>query len=544
MEYYPKHTNTGKEGTLKYSQRGFYIDDQQVENNRALHNDIVCFEEGRVTGIKRRTLSWIAGILHLENNKKYGFTKKNIPYYKFTPLSGKYPSFIVPTKRRDKCALYCAITFNSWTEKNKHPIGQVEQYIGEVGNIENETTALLYKNNVFPKKNKTTLKEIAPPREADVKYNSFSIDPKGCRDIDDAFSYNEVDGFIEIGIHIAHVGQYIENFNSMLFSSIYLNDKQINMLDDKLTYDTLSLGNGIPKHAMSIIFTYNENGKLIKKHIKRTVVRNKALSYQAAEEIIKRDQEHPVSKLHDLTKKILKVDEISATKLVEHFMILYNSTVAEFLYYYNKKTILRNHKRLEFIGTESLLDPDLSNYLTRLNQNAALYSISGEKPGHDNLALRLYTHATSPIRRFVDVINQINLVNFISKEELKIVENIDIVNLFNKNLRKFYNNYKKLNVIFSETTKGVQDCYITEIKNKKLKVYIPSLEIEHGFYPVSPKLFDCNEIIEKENMIVVNDMELKLYSKIKIDITCLPYETKFNKKLYIRIVDLNCLGNV
>lgn len=544
MEYFPKHTNTGTEGTLKYSQRGFYIDDQEVENNRALHNDIVYFEEGRVTGIKRRNNSWIAGILHLENNKKYGFTKKNIPYYKFTPLSGKYPSFIVPTKRRDKCALYCAITFNSWTEKNKHPVGQVEQYIGEVGRLENETTALLYKNNVFPKKNKTKFKEIAPPREADVKYNSFSIDPKGCRDIDDAFSYNEVDGFIEIGIHIAHVGQHIENFNSMLFSSIYLNDKQINMLDDKLTYDTLSLGNGIPKYAMSIIFTYNSEGKLINKNIKETVVCNKALSYHAAEEIIKRDQSHPVSKLHDLTKKILKVDEISATKLVEHFMILYNSTVAEILYNYNTKTITRNHKRVEFIGNHSLLDTDLSNYLSRLNQNAALYSISGHQIGHDDLGLRFYTHATSPIRRFVDVINQINLVKYLRGEKLTIVENIDIVNLFNKNLRKFYNNYKKLNVIFSETTKGVHECYITEIKNKKLKVYIPSLEIEHGFYPVSPKLFDCNEIIEKENMIVINDMELKLYSKIKIDITCLPYETKFNKKLYIRIVGLNCLGNV
>ena len=544
MEYFPKHTNTGTEGTLKYSERGFYIDDQEVENNRALHNDIVYFEEGRVTGIKRRNNSWIAGILHLENNKKYGFTKKNIPYYKFTPLSGKYPSFIVPTKRRDKCALYCAITFNSWTEKNKHPVGQVEQYIGEVGNIENETTALLYKNNVFPKKNKTKFREIATPREEDVKYNSFSIDPKGCRDIDDAFSYNEVDGFIEIGIHIAHVGQHIENFNSMLFSSIYLNDKQINMLDDKLTYDTLSLGNGIPKYAMSIIFTYNSEGKLINKNIKETVVCNNALSYHAAEEIIKRDQSHPVSKLHDLTKKILKVDEISATKLVEHFMILYNSTVAEILYNYNTKTITRNHKKVEFIGNHSLLDTDLSNYLSRLNQNAALYSISGDQIGHDDLGLRFYTHATSPIRRFVDVINQINLVKYLRGEELKIVNNLDIVNLFNKNLRKFYNNYKKLNVIFSETTKGVHECYITEIKNKKLKVYIPSLEIEHGFYPVSPKLFDCNEIIEKENMIVINDMELKLYSKIKIDITCLPYETKFNKKLYIRIVGLNCLGNV
>ena len=144
-------------------------------------------------------------------------------------------------------------------------------------------------------------------------------------------------------------------------------------------------------------------------------------------------------------------------------MILYNSSVAEFLYHYNKKTILRNHKKVKFQVCETSLDTDLSNYLNRLNQNAALYSNTGVKCGHDDLALRFYTHATSPIRRFVDVINQINLVHFIRKQELEIVENMDILNLFNKNLRKFYNNYKKLNVIFSKTTKGVYDCYITEI---------------------------------------------------------------------------------
>ena len=149
-------------------------------------------------------------------------------------------------------------------------------------------------------------------------------------------------------------------------------------------------------------------------------------------------------------------------------------------------------------------------------------------------------HNTSLCRYY----KQINLVYLLGNGKIDFIENIDIVNLFNKNLRKFYNNYKKLNVIFSKTSKGVYDCYITQIKNCKLKVYIPSLEIEHGFYPVSPKLFDCNELIEKENMLLVNDMELKLYNKISIELTCLPYETKFNKKLYVNIIGLNCLGNV
>jgi len=545
MEYFPKHTNTGNIGELIYKQTGFYVNDNEVENNRALHGDTVYFNNSKVTGIKERKKVWIAGILHLENNKKYGFTKKNIPYYKFTPLSGKYASFIVPTKRRDKCALYCAISFNTWTEKNKHPIGQVEEYIGDVGNIDHETMALLYKNDVFPKKNKTTFTQIAPPKIEEVTYMCYSIDPKGCRDIDDAISYTVLDNnTVELGIHIAHVGKYVDKFNSKFYSSIYLNNKQINMLDDELTYNTLSLGNGEPKYSLSLILIYSCEGDLIKKEFKETVVSNTALSYSGAEKIIKTNKSHPINSLYNLTKKILDVTDIPATKLVEHYMILYNSSIAEVLYKYDNKTILRNHQKVSFNCVDTGTEIDLNNYLSRITQNAALYTNNGDNTGHEDLGLEFYTHATSPIRRYVDIINQINLSNLINLRKIEFIENIDHVNIFNKNLRKFYNNYKKLNVIFSITTKGLYNCYITEIKNKKLKVYIPSLDIEHGFYPVSPKLIKCNEIIEKENMLVINDMELKLYNKITIEITMLPYETKFNRKLFIKICDLNCLGDI
>ncbi|MBD74041.1 MAG: hypothetical protein CMM96_00905 [Rickettsiales bacterium] len=535
MEYFPKHTNTGTTDLLTYKQTGLYVNEKEVENNRALHGDIVFIDNGKVTGIKKRNKVWIAGILHLENNKKYGFTKKNVPYYKFTPLSGKYPGFIVPTKRRDKRALYCAISINDWSVKNKHPIGQVEQYIGDVGDIDNETSALLYKNNIFPKKNKTTFKQILPPEETDVEYNTFSIDPPGCKDIDDALSYRVKDnGTIEIGIHIAHVGKYIDTFNSQFYSSVYLSDSQINMLDDSLTYNTLSLGNGTPKHSLSLILSYKNEGTLIKKEFKETIVKNKALCYSS--------KNKEIDTITTFTKKILNVEDLSTTKLVEHFMILYNSSVAEILYNYNDKTIVRTHKMRQTMFHE--IDTTLKDYLGKINQSAALYSCSGENSGHEDLDLKYYTHATSPIRRYVDIINQINMVNYLQNNAIFIEENIEKVNQYNKNLRKFYNNYKKLKVIFSTTTDTIYSAYIVEIKNKKIKVYIPSLDIEHGFYPVPPKLFDCNKIQENENMLGINNMELKLYDKIDIEITRLPYENKFNKKLYVNIIGLNCLGDI
>ena len=123
-------------------------------------------------------------------------------------------------------------------------------------------------------------------------------------------------------------------------------------------------------------------------------------------------------------------------------------------------------------------------------------------------------------------------------------QHIDTVNLFNKNLRKFYNNYKKLGVIFDLKETTMVTAYITEIKSKKIKIYIPQLDIEHGFYPVSPKLIHCNTITESDDTLSVNDMEFKLYGKIYVHITPMPFETKFNRKLFITIDGLRILNDI
>ena len=262
MEYYCHYPQTHpdfKSGIFSCKDEDFFVGENKVENNRAIHGDEVFFHQGKVTGIKKRFSGFIAGILHLNSNQKFGFTKRNIPYFKFTPLSSKYPTFIVPSKCREKISKYCVIKINKWETNNKKPLGQIEYLLGNVGNLDAETEVLLYKNDIFPKKNKIEYFEL--PQPTSPEYHTFSIDPKGCRDIDDALHFNHYSyGKVEVGIHIANVSTFVEDTKTNFFSSIYLKNKIITMLDEKHSFEECSLGNGTPKRSLSLILKYDMIG--------------------------------------------------------------------------------------------------------------------------------------------------------------------------------------------------------------------------------------------------------------------------------------------
>ena len=544
MEYYDSYLtnlddldNQIEIGTLTKENETYLVNNIEVENNRAFHGDLVYIKEGKVVGIKERENTFIVGILHLNTNQKYGFTKRNVPYFKFSALSNKYPNFIVPSKSREKKPLYCVIKLNKWETNNKQPIGQIEHMIGEVGKINNEVDMLIYHTKIYPKKNKTTYtytKSCDTKMSENIYYNTFSIDPEGCMDVDDAIHYKEHDGKLEIGIHIANVARMIETLDLNVYSTIYLNDRQINMLKDDITYNVCSLGHNTPKKALSLILTY-ENNILVNHRFKETTVVNCQLSYQEVDKLIEKQTNHPMFSLYNFTKKIKKLESLKATKMVEHYMLLYNKLLAETLYKHNKHTILRTHKlsKKDFL----IKDETLLKYLNKINQQAAQYVMNPEDTCHEDLNLQLYTHATSPIRRYVDIINQLNMISYLDNKEFIIEKKLEDVNLFQKKLRKFYNYYKKLNLIFKLSKPETHDAYIISINKLKIKVYIPTLDIEHGFLVLSNKLVDSNKIEMNENMISINDTCFKQYDKIKILVTSLPYEEKFNKKLHIKVLE-------
>ena len=536
MDYYKPYnrpSDTSEYGEITKTQEEYLVNGKVVENNRAIHKDIVYVSEGKVINIKQRTNTFIVGILHLNTNQKYGFTKRNIPLFKFTSISNKYPNFIVPSKSREKKAVYCVIQLNKWETNNKQPIGKIEKIIGPVGDINNEIDMLLYHTQIYPKKNKTKyIKDVEVSNTC--HYNTFSIDPPGCKDIDDALHFKENSDTIEIGIHIANVARYIDTIDTNFYSSIYLNNKQINMLKDDVTYDQCSLGDKVYRNSLSLILTYKDY-KLVNTEFKECIVRNTALTYEKVDKIIKNNISHELLDLYNFTKKIQKFESLSSTKMVEFYMLKYNNVCAETLYKYNPKTILRTHQNIETDFNN--LSLDLKLYLHRINQNAAQYISDPEDTYHRDLDLQYYTHATSPIRRYVDIINQLNIIRLLENKDIIVKDNLDSVNIFQKKLRKFYNYNKKLNLIFNMNSEETHDAFIISKNNLKLKVYIPSLDIEHGFMLLSNKLIESNDIIIDNESITINNVKFSLYDKIKILVTPLKYEEKFNKKLHIKVLE-------
>ena len=368
----------------------------------------------------------------------------------------------------------------------------------------------------------------------------------------------------------------INNIDFTIFSSIYLdNDKQINMLDNNFTYNNASnnasLGNGDIKSAISLFLKYdlNDTSKVKSFYFKKVNVKNRALSYDEANNI-KNGEIFEFKKFAcklmclDNKQKLqnYSTDTIQYTKIVEHFMLLYNVYVAETLYSYNKSTILRNHK-LNNINKKLLSNKEvkLSDHIFKTSQNAANYIIGSEQIDfdslqHESLNFSLYTHATSPIRRWVDIINQINIVRYIENKEILSVSNekIDLVNNFTKNLRKFYNNYEKLKIIFNFNYSNSStnfDAFIIKISKFKMKIFIPDLNIEHSCNFISKKLeslniieygdlIECDKNLHNEySYIKINNVIINKYDKIKIDLTILKNEIYFNKKLFIKIITPN-----
>ena len=86
-------------------------------------------------------------------------------------------------------------------------------------------------------------------------------------------------------------------------------------------------------------------------------------------------------------------------------------------------------------------------------------------------------------------------------------------------------------------TSEIYDAFIISIQKNRVKVFIPDLEIEHKFTIVSSKLLETNTIVSTDDYIEINELKLKLYQKIKINLTSLKHEDIFDKKLHIEVLE-------
>lgn len=460
---------------------------------QALHGDIVkvhVYE--RKTGRKRE-----GEVVEIMQRAKTDFTGT-------IDLTGNY-AFFLPDDRKMLHDIFIPldqlngaingekvlVSITDWPKNAKNPIGTVKHVLGKKGENNTEMNAILADFGFplqFPKSVEEAANNIpagVPTEEIKKRRDfrdttTFTIDPADAKDFDDALSFQHLEnGQYEIGIHIADVSHYVtpeSELDKEAFergTSVYLVDRVIPMLPEKLSNDLCSLRPNEDKLCFSAVFHMDDKANITAEWYGRTVIHsNRRMSYEQAQEIIEGKADPlsaEITKLNELATLLrerrfrsgaisFETEEVKfqldehgkplgvytrirkdAHKLIEDFMLLANKRVAEFIGKQGRGKnklpfIYRFHDvpNPETLGSFSQFALRFGHKLsvktdkeTAKSLNALMTKIEGEKEqnlltslairsmakaiyttkktSHYGLAFDYYTHFTSPIRRYPDV---------------------------------------------------------------------------------------------------------------------------------------------
>lgn len=468
-----------------------YIHERHL--NGAMNKDIVQVNvpkipgkrkpEGVVIGIEKRSVTHIIG--RYRDDRKHGIVYP----LNHGPIKNVYIKLEDINSASDGDPVVVEIT--DWGQGQNNKVwGKINTVMSEASENDIVMQNILLSNGFdldFPPEVLDQVKAIQPGiDEAEIAkrrdfrgVTTFTIDPLTARDFDDALSYEELeDGKFEIGVHIADVTHYVkegspldlEAFNRS--TSVYLVDRVLPMLPEKLSNDLCSLNPHEDRYTFSASFIFNENCKIIKEWFGRTVIHSdRRFTYEEAQEVIETgtgDYAKEILLLNKVAHKLRKQkfkegaisfesDEIKfeldeegkpigmyvkqrqdAHMLIEDFMLLANKSVAKFMakkpspevpFIYRVHDEPNPDKLADFalfakelgyqmnLNTPSeiaksfngLYEAAKTNEQLKMLEPLAIRTMSkaeytSNNIGHYGLAFDYYTHFTSPIRRYSDVL--------------------------------------------------------------------------------------------------------------------------------------------
>ncbi len=450
---------------------------------------------GEVVEILKRSRQNIVGTVSITKNIAFLITEhKKFPYDVFIPLN---------KLKGAKNGYKAVVKIIEWPEYAKNPVGEVVEVLGKSGTHEAEMHAILLEFDLpyrFPEKVLKAAEQITAgitPEEIKKRKDfrdvlTFTIDPADAKDFDDAISFRDLgNGKYEIGVHIADVTHYVKEGTIIdkeaekRGTSVYLVDRVVPMLPEKLSNDICSLNPHTEKLTFSVVFTLNQDAKLLKHWIGKTVIKSdRRFNYDEVQKILetgegdfaeelkiinsiarkfrKKRVEHGAV-LFDRGELRFKVDKKGvpteviykepreAEQLIEEFMLLANRKVAEkvgktkpdekpktfvyrvhdepdyeklrsfkdfiekFGFKINMKSPKTIAKSLNYIFEQLKDKPErdvIANYAVR-SMAKAVYSTNNI--GHYGLGFDYYTHFTSPIRRYPDMMVHRLLERYLNK---------------------------------------------------------------------------------------------------------------------------------
>ena len=200
------------------------------------------------------------------------------------------------------------VKITDWPEGSKSPVGRVVDILGKQGENNAEMHAILAQYGLpysYPEKVERAADKLQPGitpdeiarREDFRSVTTFTIDPHDAKDFDDALSIRPAGkGVWEVGVHIAdvshyvHEGDIIDKEAEKRATSVYLVDRTIPMLPERLCNYICSLRQGEEKLAYSTIFHLNERAEIIDWHLAHTVIcSNRRFTYEEVQTILERN---------------------------------------------------------------------------------------------------------------------------------------------------------------------------------------------------------------------------------------------------------------
>lgn len=361
-------------------------------------------------------MQWISGTLELTSKVRYGINSHGHPLFRFIPYDRKWTPFAVASSIRDFSKNVHAI-IEPIPTKTSMPRGSIVQLLGQPS--EHTEKAMLLMTYAYD--SKKDLKKILPcpvpgvvsdERERVDGY-TFHIDPPGCRDVDDAFTFR-FDGMSwSVYIHISDVDAWIpptspiDSLAQKRASTFYsLEGKAlVPMFPPTISEETASLI-GRQKPALSLAFTWTP-GQPIQdvRWVKTFIDCTHSFTYDEASRKVGMIPE--LQALRDLSA-CLSADDPDSHAWVQTLMILYNSHAGTLLREH-KKGILRRHSEKK----QGLLFLTGETSLPFLLSSAEYVDAREEDVAHFGLQKGAYAYASSPIRRYCDLVNQRYIKNIV-----------------------------------------------------------------------------------------------------------------------------------
>jgi len=516
-----------------------------------------------------RNCEYIAGILLLENNKTFGRTEnKKRLLYKCIPDDKHLPAFLVPYDikigfNKVYQNKYVIFKYDSWVDK--HPHGMLLETLGDVDDLcvfyeyQLYCKSLHISLNNFTKKTRDSFKTTTQEQYIDKIFKNsnfniederdtyvFTIDPQSSLDFDDGFSIKQINDIWQVTVYISHVYFWLETLDlwnsfSKRVSTIYLPDQRRPMLPTILSDNLCSLQQDKLRFAFAMDIIVDNNGNICDEcdiKYRNVLIRvKKNYIYEDSHDIAKYDNvlnDNHYQRLFEISQK-MDNNVKNSHDVVSHWMITMNHLCGKWF----EKNMLGIFRTSHYNFVKKELDSSIHETTRRVinswNNVSGQYILYDEECNinHEAMNISSYIHITSPIRRLVDLLNQMLII-----EKMGLVKNISI---YSKNFLEYWlNQIDYINHSMRSIRKVQTDCNLlyrcyteTDIMNKLQKgILFDKNKKSNGMYTYMVYLEELKLLSRITTM-----MDIENYTYISCKLYLFEDEDKIKKKIRVQIIE-------